>query len=64
MRPRLDLVRPGQRSVWDCRRPAIADSSAAHGRIERIDQVVADTRASVRSLESNALALRAIPGEE
>ncbi|MCY7338478.1 MAG: DUF427 domain-containing protein [Sphingomonas bacterium] len=53
MRPRPDPVRPGQRSVWDFPRPAIAEQCAAHVRIEHAGQVIADTRASVRTLETS-----------
>lgn len=53
MRPRPDPVAPGQESVWDFPRPAIAQPSAAHVVIEHAGIVVADTRASVRTLETS-----------
>lgn len=53
MRPRPDPVGPGQQSVWSYPRPAIAQSCAAHVMIEHDKQVIADTRASVRTLETS-----------
>ena len=53
MRPRPDPVGPDQRSVWDFPRPAIAERSAAHVRIEHGGQVIADTRASVCTFETS-----------
>ena len=53
MRPRPDPVGPGQQSVWSYPRPAIAQSCAAHVMIEHDEQVIADTRASVRTLETS-----------
>lgn len=53
MRPRPDPVRPGQESVWDYPRPAIAVPSTAHVRIEHRGGVVADTRSAVRVLETS-----------
>ena len=51
--PRPDPVGPGQESVWSYPRPAIAESCAAHIVIEHRGIVVADTRASVRTLETS-----------
>ncbi len=48
-----DPVLPGQTSVWDFPRPAIAERCARHIRIEHRGQVIADTRASVRTLETS-----------
>jgi len=53
MRPRPDPVGPGQQSVWSYPRPAIAQSCAAHVMIEHDGQVIADTHASVRTLETS-----------
>ena len=53
MRPRPDPVAQGQESVWDFPRPAIAQLTAAHVVIEHAGIVVADTRASVRTLETS-----------
>jgi len=50
---RRDPVLPGQTSVWDFPRPAIAVPSAQHVRIEHRGQVIADTRASVKTLETS-----------
>ncbi|KQN19219.1 hypothetical protein ASE86_11885 [Sphingomonas sp. Leaf33] len=53
MRPRPDPVGPGQTSVWDFPRPAIAEPSDAHVRIVHRGIVVAETRAAVRTLETS-----------
>lgn len=53
MRPRPDLVRPGQESVWSYPRPAIAQPSAARITIEHRGVTMADTRASIRTLETS-----------
>jgi uncharacterized protein (DUF427 family) len=53
MRPRPDPVGPGQESVWAYPRPAIAELSGRHVRIEHRGQLVADTRAAVRTLETS-----------
>lgn len=48
-----DAAAPGQESVWDYPRPAIAESSTRHIRIIHRGITVADTRASVRTLETS-----------
>ena len=53
MTPRPDPVGPGQHSVWQFPRPAIAERSTAHVRIEHGGRVIADTRASIRTLETS-----------
>lgn len=53
MRPRRALTLPGQESVWDFPRPAIAQATTAHVRITHSGVVVADTRAAVRTLETS-----------
>ncbi|MDQ3078733.1 MAG: DUF427 domain-containing protein [Pseudomonadota bacterium] len=53
MRPTLDPVLPGQRSVWDFPRPAIAELCTAHVTIEIAGSVIADTRFSIRTLETS-----------
>ena len=53
MRPRPDPIGPGQESVWAYPRPAIAERTAAHIVIEHGGIIVADTRASVRTLETS-----------
>ena len=53
MRPRPDPVAPGQESVWSYPRPAIAVPTAAHVVIAHRGLIVADTRASVRTLETS-----------
>lgn len=53
MSPKPDPVLPGQESVWDYPRPAIAQLCTAHVVIEHAGRIVADTRASVRTLETS-----------
>ena len=53
MRPRPDPVGPGQESVWSFPRPAIAQPSSAHIVIEHAGIIVADTRASIMTLETS-----------
>ncbi len=53
MRPRPDAPLDGQVSVWSFPRPAVAEACAARVTIEHRGQMVADTRASVRMLETS-----------
>ena len=53
MRPASDPTGPGQCSVWDFPRPAVAEACSAHIRIEHRGVLLADTRASVRTLETS-----------
>lgn len=53
MRPRPDPIGPGQESVWAYPRPAVAEPSPAHIVIVHRGVVVADTRASIRTLETS-----------
>ena len=53
MRPRPDPTAPGQESVWAYPRPAIAQPSGAHILIAHAGIVVAETRASIRTLETS-----------
>jgi uncharacterized protein (DUF427 family) len=53
MRPRQDPLLSGQENVWTYPRPAIAESSAAHIMIEHRGLIVADTRATIRTLETS-----------
>lgn len=53
MRPKPDPIRPGQESVWDFPRPAIAQPTTAHVLITHAGAIVADTRAAVRTLETS-----------
>ena len=48
-----DAVGPGQESVWDYPRPAIAEPSSRHVRIEHRGQVIANSRSCVRTLETS-----------
>lgn len=53
MSPRPDLPAPAQESVWRYPRPAVAEPSHRHIRIEHAGLIVADTRAAVRTLETS-----------
>ncbi len=53
MRPRPDPIGPNQESVWSYPRPAIAEPTTARIVIEHRGVVVADSRASVRTLETS-----------
>ena len=53
MRPRPDPTGPGQESVWGFPRPAIAEPSPAHIVIEHAGTIVADSRATIRTLETS-----------
>ena len=53
MRPVPDPVGAGQHSVWSFPRPSIAEASAAHIQIEHGGRTIADTRASIRTLETS-----------
>jgi uncharacterized protein (DUF427 family) len=53
VRPRSDPVGPGQQSVWDFPRPAIAERCIAHVMIEHAGHIIADTRSSIRTLETS-----------
>ena len=54
MRPvEPDVAAPGQESVWDYPRPAIAEPARRHVRIEHRGVVLADTRDAVRTLETS-----------
>ena len=53
MRPRPDTAGPGQESVWAFPRPAIAQRTDARIQIEHCGQIIADTRAAIRTLETS-----------
>ena len=53
MRPHPDPVGPGQESVWAYPRPAIAEPTSSHLRIEHRGVVVANTVRGVRTLETS-----------
>ncbi|MEG3082655.1 DUF427 domain-containing protein [Sphingomonas sp. PB2P12] len=53
MRPVPDDVGPGQTSVWDYPRPAVAEPTARHIVIEHRGVVLADTRTAIRTLETS-----------
>jgi uncharacterized protein (DUF427 family) len=50
---RPDPPRPGQESVWDYPRPAVAELTAATIRIELGGTVIAETTRAVRTLETS-----------
>ncbi len=56
--------KPGQESVWAFPRPAIAERSGAHVVIEHRGVILADTRASVRTLETSHPPSYYIPRED
>jgi len=62
--PRPDPAAPGQESVWSYPRPAIAEPSAAHILIEHRGIVIADTRASVRTIETSHPPSHYVPPED
>jgi uncharacterized protein (DUF427 family) len=53
MTPKPDRAKPGQESVWSFPRPAIAEATSARVVIEHCGVVIADTRASIRTLETS-----------
>jgi uncharacterized protein (DUF427 family) len=53
MRPPAHPVAPGQESVWSYPLPAVAQAVDAHIMIEHLGQVVAKTRAAVRTVETS-----------
>lgn len=53
MRPKPEPKGPGQESVWDYPRPAVAEPTSAHVVIEHAGRIVADTKASIRTLETS-----------
>ena len=53
MRPVPSPTAPGQESVWSFPRPAIAEPTSAHVVIEHHGVVLADTRGSIRTLETS-----------
>jgi len=53
MIPRPDPVAAGQTSVWSYPRPPIAERCPGHILIEHLGRTIADTTASVRTLETS-----------
>jgi uncharacterized protein (DUF427 family) len=51
--PRPDPVDPGQESVWNYPRPAVAEPSTRRVRIEHRGVLVADTTRAVRTIETS-----------
>lgn len=52
-RPRPDRIGPGQVSVWDFPRPPIAEPADARILIEHAGRIVADSRRTIRTLETS-----------
>lgn len=53
MPPRPDPVQPGQRSVWDFPRPAVAEPCDAHIRIQHRGMIIAETRNAICTYETS-----------
>lgn len=53
MKPSPEPAGAGQESVWSYPRPAVAEHSSARVVIEHAGRIVADTRRSVRTLETS-----------
>ncbi len=53
MQPEPDPAQPGQESVWDYPRPAIAEPTSRHIRIVHQGIVLADSRAAWRTIETS-----------
>lgn len=53
MRPVPDPPAPGQESVWDYPRPAIAEPTARHLVVRHRGVTIAETRSGVRTLETS-----------
>lgn len=53
MRPHPDPVGPGQESVWSYPRPPVAEPSPARVVIQHCGIIIADTCASIRTLETS-----------
>ena len=53
MRPRPEPPRPGQESVWEYPRPAIAEPTSRHILIAHRGVTLADTKRAVRTLETS-----------
>lgn len=51
--PTPDPVMPDQESVWSYPRPAVAQPTAAHLKVEFGGRVIAETRRGVRTLETS-----------
>lgn len=64
MHPEPDPLQPGQESVWDYPRPAIAEPTGAHIVIEHNGITIADTRNAVRVLETSHPPNYYIPPED
>ncbi len=52
-RPRRDIVQPGQESVWDFPRPAVAQAVDAHLRVVLGGRTIAETRRAIRTIETS-----------
>ena len=64
MRPRPDPIAAGQESVWSFPRPAIAQPTRAHIVIEHGGRRIADSRRTIRTLETSHPPSYYIPRED
>ncbi len=62
--PQPDIAGADQESVWSFPRPPVAEPTSAHIMIEHAGTVVADTRASIRTLETSHPPSYYIPRED
>ena len=59
-----DPTHPGQESVWDYPRPAVAELTSVHIRIELGGVTIAETRRAIRTLETSHPPSYYIPPED
>ncbi len=64
MRPTPEPTAPGQESVWSFPRPAVAERTAVHVVIEHRGRRIADSRRTVRTLETSHPPSYYIPRED
>lgn len=64
MRPVPDPIGPGQESVWDYPRPAIAEPTGRHLVVRHRGVTIADTRRGVRTLETSHPPTYYFPAED
>lgn len=59
-----DPIVPGQESVWNYPRPAIAEQTGAHIVIELGGRIIVDTRAAIRTIETSHPPSYYVPRED
>ncbi len=64
MKPVPDMPKPGQESVWSFPRPAVAEPTDAHVVIAHRGTVLADSRATISTLETSHPPSYYIPRED